>query len=165
MAHDLFTRNGILVDATGTPGKRGNLTAAGRRVAAIGTVDGKGKREIDADGKAVTPGFVDIHTHLDAQTAWDSASPCCRHGVTSVISSTAASPLPQQTEGRGHLAEMMESVEGVSQRCISAGLSCDWETFGEYLAPIGRMQKGVNLDGTGGHYAVRTHVLGQRWLG
>ncbi|MCY4058212.1 MAG: amidohydrolase family protein, partial [Gammaproteobacteria bacterium] len=84
MAYDLVIRNGTLVDGTGAPRRHGDVALQGDRIVAVGEVNGKGRREIDAVGKVVTPGFVDIHTHLDAQIAWDPiASSSCYHGVTS----------------------------------------------------------------------------------
>ena len=166
MAYDLVIRNGTLVDGTGTPGKRGDVAVSGNRIAAVGEVDGKGKREIDAGGKTVTPGFVDIHTHLDAQIAWDPiASSSCYHGVTSVVTGNCGVTFaPCKPEDRGYLAEMMESVEDIPQRSINAGLPWDWETYGEYLASVDRMRKGVNVGGMVGHCAVRIHAMGQRSL-
>ena len=166
MAYDLVIRNGTLVDGTGTPGKRGDVAVSGNRIAAVGEVDGKGKREIDAGGKTVTPGFVDIHTHLDAQIAWDPiASSSCYHGVTSVVTGNCGVTFaPCKPGDRGYLAEMMESVEDIPQRSINAGLPWDWETYGEYLASVDRMRKGVNVGGMVGHCAVRIHAMGQRSL-
>ena len=166
MAYDLVIRNGTLVDGTGAPGKRGDVAVSGNRIAAVGEVDGKGKREIDAGGKTVTPGFVDIHTHLDAQIAWDPiASSSCYHGVTSVVTGNCGVTFaPCKPEDRGYLAEMMESVEDIPQRSINAGLPWDWETYGEYLASVDRMRKGVNVGGMVGHCAVRIHAMGQRSL-
>ena len=166
MAYDLVIRNGTLVDGTGAPGKRGDVAVSGNRIAAVGEVDGKGKREIDASGKTVTPGFVDIHTHLDAQIAWDPiASSSCYHGVTSVVTGNCGVTFaPCKPEDRGYLAEMMESVEDIPQRSINAGLPWDWETYGEYLASVDRMRKGVNVGGMVGHCAVRIHAMGQRSL-
>ena len=86
MAHDLVIQNGTIVDGTGSPGRPGDVAVQGDRIVAVGDVGDKGRREIDASGKIVTPGFVDIHTHLDAQIAWDPiASSSCYHGVTSVV--------------------------------------------------------------------------------
>src|ERR1039458_5738038 len=86
MAHDLVVRHGLIIDGTGSPGTVGDLAINSDRITAIGTVEGRGNREIDAEGCIVTPGFVDIHTHLDAQLAWDPiGSSSCWHGVTSVV--------------------------------------------------------------------------------
>ena len=166
MAYDLVIRGGTLVDGTGAPGRPGDVAVRGDRIAALGRVDGKGEREIDAAGKTVTPGFVDIHTHLDAQIAWDPiASSSCYHGVTSVVTGNCGVTFaPCKPEDRGYLAEMMESVEDIPKESIDAGLPWDWETYGEYLASIDRMAKGVNVGGMVGHCAVRIHAMGERSL-
>ena len=124
MAYDLVIRNGTLVDGTGAPRRPGDVAVQGDRIVAVGEVDGKGRREIDAAGKVVTPGFVDIHTHLDAQIAWDPiASSSCYHGVTSVvIGNCGVTFAPCKPEDRGYLAEMMESVEDIPKESINAGL-------------------------------------------
>ena len=166
MAYDLVIRNGTLVDGTGAPRRRGDVAVQGDRIVAVGEVTGKGRREIDAAGKIVTPGFVDIHTHLDAQIAWDPiASSSCYHGVTSVvIGNCGVTFAPCKPEDRGYLAEMMESVEDIPKESINAGLPWDWETYGEYLESIDRMDKGVNVGGMVGHCAVRIHAMGERSL-
>ncbi len=166
MAYDLVIRGGTLVDGTGAPGRPGDLAVQGGRIVAMGRVDGRGAREIDAEGKTVTPGFVDIHTHLDAQIAWDPiASSSCYHGVTSVVTGNCGVTFaPCKPQDRGYLAQMMESVEDIPQESINAGLPWDWETFGEYLESIDRMPKGVNVGGMVGHCAVRVHAMGKRSL-
>ncbi len=166
MGYDLVIRNGTLVDGTGAPGKPGDLAIVGDCIVALGKVDGRGSREIDATGKMVTPGFVDIHTHLDAQIAWDPiASSSCYHGVTSVVTGNCGVTFaPCKPEDRDYLARMMESVEDIPRQSINAGLPWDWETFGEYLDSIDRMDKGVNVGGMVGHCAVRIHVMGERSL-
>lgn len=166
MAYDLVIRNGTLVDGTGAPGRTGDIAVSGDRIAELGKVTAKGAREIDATGKTVTPGFVDIHTHLDAQIAWDPiASSSCYHGVTSVVTGNCGVTFaPCKPEDRTYLAEMMESVEDIPQQSINAGLPWDWETFGEYLDFVDRVDKGVNVGGMVGHCAVRIHAMGERSL-
>ena len=166
MGYDLVIRNGTLVDGTGAAGRPGDIAVSGDRIAALGKVTGKGAREIDATGKTVTPGFVDIHTHLDAQIAWDPiASSSCYHGVTSVVTGNCGVTFaPCKPEDRAYLTEMMESVEDIPQQSINAGLPWDWETFGEYLNFIDRADKGVNVGGMVGHCAVRIHAMGERSL-
>ena len=166
MAHDLVIRNGTLVDGTGASARPGDVAVQGDRIVAVGEVGGKGRREIDASGKIVTPGFVDIHTHLDAQIAWDPiASSSCYHGVTSVvIGNCGVTFAPCKPADRGYLAEMMESVEDIPKESIDAGLPWDWETYGEYLESVDRMDKGVNVGGMVGHCAVRIHAMGERSL-
>ncbi|MYD97720.1 MAG: amidohydrolase family protein [Gammaproteobacteria bacterium] len=166
MAYDLVIRNGTLVDGTGASARSGDVAVQGDRIVAVGQVGAKGRREIDASGKIVTPGFVDIHTHLDAQIAWDPiASSSCYHGVTSVvIGNCGVTFAPCKPEDRGYLAEMMESVEDIPKESIDAGLPWDWETYGEYLESLDRMDKGVNVGGMVGHCAVRIHAMGERSL-
>jgi N-acyl-D-aspartate/D-glutamate deacylase len=133
---------------------------------AIGDISGTAEKEIDASNSYVTPGFVDIHTHLDAQMAWDPiASSSCYHGVTSVVmGNCGVSFAPCKPEDREYLSEMMESVEDIPKKAIQTGLPWDWVTYGEYLAAIERMPKGVNVGGMVGHCAVRYYAMGERSL-
>ena len=153
--HDLIIRGGTVVDGSGQPGREADVA-----------VDAKATREIDAKGKIVTPGFVDIHTHLDAQIAWDPiASSSCYHGITSVVlGNCGVTFAPCKPDDRDYLAAMMESVEDIPRESINVGLPWDWETYGEYLGSIDRMDKGVNVGGMVGHCAVRVHAMGERSL-
>jgi N-acyl-D-amino-acid deacylase len=164
--HDLVIRNGLLVDGTGSPGVVGDLAVDGDRITEVGTVDGGGARVIDAEACVVTPGFVDIHTHLDAQLAWDPiGSSSCWHGVTSVVlGNCGVTFAPCREADREELAIMMESVEDIPADSIMAGLAWDWTTYGEYLEAVGRWPKGLNVGGMVGHCAVRVHAMGERSL-
>jgi N-acyl-D-amino-acid deacylase len=164
MAHDLVIRHGLLIDGTGSPGTVGDLALNGDRITAIGTVEDRGTREIDAEGCIVTPGFVDIHTHLDAQLAWDPiGSSSCWHGVTSVVlGNCGVTFAPCKAEDREQLAKMMESVEDIPADSIMSGLAWDWTSYGEYLSAVERWPKGVNVGGMVGHCAVRVHAMGER---
>ena len=166
MTHDLVIRGGLVVDGTGAEPVPADVAINGDRVTAVGAVDAKGTREIDADGRYVTPGFVDIHTHLDAQIAWDPiGSSSCWHGVTSVVlGNCGVTFAPCKPADRGFLAEMMESVEDIPAHAIMSGLPWDWESYGEYLDSIDRMPKGINTGGMVGHCAVRIHAMGERAL-
>ncbi len=166
MTHDVIIKNGTLIDGTGAPGQRADLAIDGERIAAIGQIDGDAALTIDATGKLVTPGFVDIHTHLDAQLAWDPiASSSCYHGVTSVVlGNCGVTFAPCKPEDRDYLAKLMESVEDIPAQSILSGLPWDWETYGEYLASLSRMQFGVNVGGMVGHCAVRYNAMGERGL-
>ena len=166
MAHDIVIRNGTVIDGTGAKGIAADLAIDGDRISQVGEVAGVGRREIDATGKLVTPGFVDIHTHLDAQIAWDPiASSSCYHGVTSVVlGNCGVTFAPCKPEDRQYLAEMMESVEDIPAKSILSGLPWNWETYGEYLSAIDAMPKGVNVGGMVGHCAVRYHAMGERSL-
>jgi N-acyl-D-aspartate/D-glutamate deacylase len=166
MAHDLIIRNGLLVDGTGSPGWVGDLAVDGDRITTVGLVEDGSSRELDAEGCIVTPGFVDIHTHLDAQLAWDPiGSSSCWHGVTSVVLGNCGVTFAPCKEGdREQLATMMESVEDIPADSIMSGLSWDWTTFGEYLEAVERWPKGLNVGGMVGHCAVRVHAMGARSL-
>lgn len=164
MTHDLVIRNGLVVDGTGAGPIRADVAVDGDRITEVGPVEGRGTRELDADGRYVTPGFVDIHTHLDAQLAWDPiGSSSCWHGVTSVVlGNCGVTFAPCKPDDRGFLAEMMESVEDIPAHAIMSGLPWDWETYGEYLESVDRMPKGINAGGMVGHCAVRIHAMGER---
>ena len=164
--HDLVIRNGTVVDGTGAAARAADVAIDGDRVVAIGEVEGDGRRTIDAEGCVVTPGFVDIHTHLDAQLAWDPiGSSSCWHGVTSVVlGNCGVTFAPCKESDREELAEMMESVEDIPADSIMSGLAWDWTSYGEYLAAVERWPKGINVGGMVGHCAVRVHAMGERSL-
>ena len=164
MTTDLVIRGGSVIDGTGSPAFTADIAVEDDRIVEIGKVEGKGKREIDADGQIVTPGFVDIHTHLDAQLAWDPiASSSCWHGVTSVVlGNCGVTFAPVAKGGATVLAEMMESVEDIPAESILNGLSWNWSSYGEYLDEVELLPKGVNVGGMVGHCAVRLAAMGER---
>ena len=166
MTYDLVIRGGTVVDGTGVPATTADVAIDGDRVVEVGRVEGSARRELDADGLIVTPGFVDIHTHLDAQLSWDPlGSSSCWHGVTSVVlGNCGVTFAPVAPDGREFLAEMMESVEDVPAQSILEGLSWNWETYGEYLADLASLPKGLNVGGMVGHCAVRVAAMGERSL-
>jgi N-acyl-D-aspartate/D-glutamate deacylase len=166
MTHDLVIRGGTVVDGTGAPRREADVAVSGGKVTEIGQVAGRGRREIDAAGRLVTPGFVDIHTHLDAQIAWDPiASSSCYHGITSaVLGNCGVTFAPCKPEDRDYLANLMESVEDIPADSIRQGVPFNWETYGEYLQAIDGMDKGINVGGMVGHCAVRYHAMGERSL-
>ncbi len=165
MAYDIVIRNGMLVDGTGAEPTRADVAIVGDRVAAVGQVEGEAARTIDAEGCLVTPGFVDIHTHLDAQIFWDpTLSSPCWHGVTSVVMGNCGVGFaPCKPEDREFLARLMQSVEDIPSRSIMEGLSWNWESYGEYLDEVERLPKGMNVGGMVGHCAVRYAAMGKRW--
>ena len=166
MAYDLVIRNGTVVDGTGRPSFRGDVAVTGDRIAAVGDLDGDGRESIDAEGRVVSPGFVDVHTHLDAQVGWDPvATSSCWHGVTSVVlGNCGVTFAPCKPEDREYLAELMESVEDIPAASILDGLSWHWKTYGEYLGELDRLPKGMNVGGMVGHCAVRHWAMGERGL-
>jgi len=164
MAHDIVIRGGELVDGTGADPVAGDLAVDDGLITAVGKVDGKGKQEIDAKGLAVTPGFVDLHTHLDAQIGWDpSLTPVSWHGVTTaLLGNCGVTFAPCKPEDVELLAGMMETVEDIPKNAILTGLPWDWEDYGGYLDAIERLEPAINVAGMVGHCAVRFYVMGER---
>jgi N-acyl-D-aspartate/D-glutamate deacylase len=163
--YDLFIRGGSLVDGTGAPARRGDLAVRDGRIAALGRVEGQALRTLDARGLAVAPGFVDIHTHYDAQVFWDRALSCSPwHGVTSVvIGNCGFGVAPTRPGHRDLILRTLESVEGMSLDALRAGLGADWpfESFPEYLDAIETRGLAINVGALVGHTPVRTFVMGE----
>lgn len=164
--HDIVIRNGQVVDGTGAGPRRADVAIDGDRITAIGAQVGRARREINADGRVVTPGFVDIHTHLDAQLFWDpAAASSCYHGVTSlVMGNCGVTFAPVRPDGHRQMAELMESVEDIPADSIMDGLAWNWESFGEYLSALRALPLGVNVGGLVGHCALRLYAMGERGL-
>ena len=164
MAHDIVIRGGEIVDGTGADPVAGDLAIDDGTITAVGKVDGKGKQEIDANGLAVTPGFVDLHTHLDAQIGWDpSLTPVSWHGVTTaLLGNCGVTFAPCKPDDVELLAGMMETVEDIPKNAILTGLPWDWEDYGGYLDAIERLDPAINVAGMVGHCAVRFYVMGER---
>ena len=164
MAYDLVIRGGTVVDGTGAAPRRADVAVTGDRIVEIGECAGEAKETFDATGRLVTPGFVDIHTHLDAQLAWDPVGTVsCWHGVTTaVMGNCGVTFAPCRPEDRELLAAMMESVEDIPAEAILTGLPWDWETYSEYLDSYGRMPIGINVGGMVGHCSVRIAAMGDR---
>jgi len=167
MAHDLIIRNGTIIDGTGAQGFRADVAIDGDRITALGDLSAaQAAREIDASGLIVSPGFIDLHTHLDAQVAWDPMMTSSSwHGVTTVlIGNCGVTFAPVAPDHRVFLAEMMESVEDVPREAILGGLSWNWSTYPEYLDAVQEMRPALNIVGMVGHCAVRYNVMGERSL-
>jgi len=166
VAHDIVIRGGTVIDGTGSPAVVADVAIDGAHITAVGEVAGSGRREIDASGLIVTPGFVDIHTHYDAQIGWDPlATSSCWHGVTSIVMGNCGMTFaPCRAEDRQTLARAMESVEDIPAEAILDGLPWDWETYAEYLGSLDRTPKGVNLGGMVGHSALRYWAMGDESL-
>ena len=166
MSHDLVIRDGRIVDGTGAEPYSGDIAIDGDTITAIGKVADPGKEEIRADGLAVTPGFIDLHTHLDAQIGWDPMlTPISWHGVTTaLLGNCGVTFAPCKPADRQFLAEMMETVEDIPREAILSGLPWNWETYGEYLDALDSMNPAINVTGMVGHGAVRFYVMGHRGI-
>ena len=163
-AYDLVIRGGTVVDGTGAPPRAADVGIIGNKIAAVGTVSGDGAEEIDAKGKLVTPGFVDIHTHYDAQAVWDShMAPSSWHGVTTaVMGNCGVGFAPCKPADRERLIELMEGVEDIPGAVMHEGLKWEWESFGEYLDALDRKQRDIDICALLPHAAVRVFVMGDR---
>ncbi len=164
--HDLVIRGGLVVDGTGAEPLAADVAIDADTVTVVEPGVGPGRRELDADGRLVTPGFIDLHTHLDAQLGWDPlGTSSCWHGVTSVVlGNCGVTFAPVNPGDHGYLARMMESVEDIPAASILEGLPFSWETYGGYLDWLSSAPKGVNVGGMVGHCAVRYHAMGERSL-
>jgi N-acyl-D-amino-acid deacylase len=164
--HDIVIRGGDVADGRGGDPVRADVAIDGTRITAVSTTCGRGRREIDAAGKLVTPGFVDIHTHLDAQLFWDpDGSSSCFHGVTTVVMGNCGVTFAPVRPGcEAYLAGMMDSVEDVPAETIMAGLPWGWQTYGDYLRALRGLKLAVNAGGLVGHAALRYYAMGERSL-
>ncbi|MEK9587667.1 MAG: amidohydrolase family protein [Halieaceae bacterium] len=162
--YDIIIRGGSIVDGTGAEPVLGDVGVKDGVIAAIGRVEGDAKKVIDATGKMVTPGFIDIHTHLDAQIGWDpDMTPVSWHGVTTaLIGNCGVTFAPCKPDDREFLAAMMETVEDIPRDAIMSGLPWDWEQYGEYLDSIANKPTAINIAGMVGHSAIRYYVMGER---
>jgi len=163
-AFDLVIRNGTVVDGSGAAPIDADIAITGNRIAAIGSIAGSGAEEIDARGKLVTPGFVDIHTHYDAQAVWDShMAPSSLHGVTTaVIGNCGVGFAPCKPADREKLIELMEGVEDIPGAVMHEGLQWEWESFPQYLDALERRPRDIDICALLPHAAVRVFVMGER---
>ena len=162
MTFDLLVRNAQVIDGTGAPAFPGDVAVQGGKIAEVGKVTGGAKRVIDARGQVLAPGFIDIHTHLDAQLLWDPlASSSCWHGITTaVLGNCSFGIAPCRPKDRHYLLHTLERVEGMSLKALEAGVDWSWETYPQYMDRIGQ-RLGMNIAALVGHSAVRQYVMGE----
>jgi len=162
--HDLVIRNGKIVDGTGQPARSGDIAVDGGVITSAGGKAGAGRREIDAGGLLVAPGWVDIHSHYDGQVVWDPyVTPSSWHGVTTVIMGNCGVGFaPVRPGAEEYLINLMEAVEDIPTATLAAGINFEWETFGDYLDALSRMKRAIDIGAQIGHCALRVYVMGER---
>ncbi len=164
--YDLVIRNGTIVDGSGAPAFDGDIGIRYGMIVAIGKIGDRGREEIDASGRIVTPGFVDVHSHYDGQATWDSTlDPSAGHGVTTVVMGNCGvgfAPVRPGIEARRELIELMEGVEDIPGTALWEGIDWTWESFPEYLDTLAKRNFTMDVAAIVPHAAVRTYVMGDR---
>ena len=164
MTYDLVIKNGTVIDGSGLPRYRADVGVRGGRVATIGRIRDGAHEVIDAEGQVVAPGFIDGHTHMDAQIFWDPlGTSSCWHGITSVVMGNCGFTLAPCAEANKHMVvRNLQRAEDISAEAMAAGIKWGWTTFPEYLDCLAALPKGINYGGYIGHSALRTYVMGDR---
>ena len=164
MAYDLLIKDGMVVDGSGGARYRADVAVQDGKIAKIGRVNESAKQTINAEGHVVSPGFVDGHTHMDAQVFWDPIGSCsCYHGVTSVVMGNCGFTLaPCKQEEADFVFRNLERAEDIAREAMLEGIDWTWETFPEYLDAVEALPKGINYAGYIGHSALRTYAMGER---
>lgn len=161
MPHDLVVKGARIVDGSGMPGYYGDVLVDGGRISEIGRVDGPAKRVIQADGRVLAPGFIDMHTHYDAQLTWDPlATSSCWQGITTIFIGNCGFALaPVRPADRDYIMQMLMRVEGMSLAALQAGIDWQWETIPQFMDHLDR-RLGLNTGVMLGHSTIRYHVMG-----
>src|SRR5262250_2114804 len=164
MTYDLVVKNGVVIDGSGLPRYRADVGVIGGGVSSIGRIRDSAREVIDAEGQVVAPGFIDGHTHMDAQVFWDPLGTCsCWHGVTSVVMGNCGFTLAPCAKPDRHLVvRNLERAEDIAGEAMDAGIDWTWTTFREFLGAVDALPKGINYAGYLGHSALRTYVMGER---
>jgi N-acyl-D-amino-acid deacylase len=164
MALDIVIRNASVIDGSGAPRFGADVGIADGKIVEVGRIGGPAREVIDAQGAVVSPGFIDGHTHMDAQLFWDSLGTCsCWHGVTSVVMGNCGFTLAPCRESEKDLVmRNLERAEDISPQAMAAGIRWSWEDFPQYLDAVDRLPKGINYAAYIGHSALRTYIMGER---
>jgi N-acyl-D-amino-acid deacylase len=164
MHYDLIIKNGTVIDGSGLPRYRADVGIARGKVATIGKIRDGASEVLDAEGHIVAPGFIDAHTHMDAQVFWDPLGTCsCWHGITSVVMGNCGFSLaPCGEKDKLLVMRNLERAEDIAPEAMEAGIKWSWTTFPEYLDAVDRQPKGINYAAYLGHSALRTYVMGER---
>ena len=164
--HDIVIRGGSILDGTGSDAFTGDVAIDGATITAVGGKAGPGKREIDANGLLVTPGWVDVHTHYDGQATWDPVlAPSSWHGVTTILfGNCGVGFAPVKKEHREGLIDLMEAIEDIPGTALAEGLKWDWESFPEYLDALDRMPRTIDIGAQIPHHPLRVFVMGERGI-
>jgi N-acyl-D-amino-acid deacylase len=162
--YDTVIRGGTIIDGTGRQPFTGDVAIAGSRIVAVGGKQGPARREIDAAGLLVTPGWVDVHTHYDGQAMWDPLlAPSCWHGVTTVMfGNCGVGFAPVRKHHRAALMDLMEGVEEIPNPVLAAGLTWEWETFPEFMDALDRRERAIDIAAQAAHLPLRVYVMGDR---
>ncbi|HEY4171064.1 MAG TPA: amidohydrolase family protein [Reyranella sp.] len=162
--HDIVIRGGRIVDGTGVPASRGDVAIDGDRIVQVGGKAGPGKREVNADGRLVTPGWVDVHTHYDGQATWDPVlAPSSWHGATTIVfGNCGVGFAPVRRQHQKALIDLMEGVEDIPGITLTEGLKWDWESFPEYLDALARLPRTIDIGAQVAHHPLRVYVMGER---
>ena len=164
MSYDLVIKNGTVIDGSGLPRFRADVAVQDGRIASIGRIRESAKKVVDAEGHVVAPGFIDGHTHMDAQIFWDPLGTCsCWHGITSVVMGNCGFTLaPCADKDKQLVMRNLERAEDISADAMNVGIEWSWTTYREYMDTVERLPKGINYSGYIGHSALRTYVMGER---
>jgi N-acyl-D-amino-acid deacylase len=164
MSYDLLIKNGTVVDGTGLPRYRADVGVRHGRIVTIGRIRERAREVIDAEGQVVAPGFIDGHTHMDAQIFWDPlGTSSCWHGITSVVMGNCGFTLaPCAKENKHLVVRNLQRAEDIPPAAMEAGIEWRWTTYPEFLDCLEALPKGINYAGYLGHSAVRTYVMGER---
>src|SRR6267143_1319008 len=164
MPYDLVIKNGTVIDGSGLPGFRADVGVRHGRIVSIGRIRERGRETLDAEGHVVAPGFVDGHTHMDAQIFWDPlGTSSCYHGITTVVMGNCGFTLaPCAAKDKHFVVRNLQRAEDIPPEAMEAGIDWRWTTFPEFLDTLESLPKGINYAGYIGHSALRTYAMGER---